>query len=158
MTPQFIMRIGGALYLKSKLNDAGQYVPQHPDAKWDTLEYQQRSIESEIECLRWSPGYAEPGYTDSKKGVLFANWNYFDNRTCNLLEKYGYETEWSDEWDQCENCQKAVRHSPDSYCWQPSFVLVGECTILCTKCFKEMEETVEEQTEEEQTEETEKEN
>jgi hypothetical protein len=84
--------------------------------------------------MNFADGYAEPGYTDPDKAVLFANWNYFPRGIDSILESYGYAIEWSDEWEVCEGCNKAVRTSPDSYGWQPSYALVNNCEIVCSDC------------------------
>jgi hypothetical protein len=88
---------------------------------------------SELENMGFASAYAEPGYTQPDKGILFANWNYFPNEVTALLEQYGYAIEWSDEWYTCE-CGKAVRTTADSYSWQPSYVMLHECEIVCLDC------------------------
>jgi hypothetical protein len=90
--------------------------------------------QSEIDNMNYAEGYAEPGYTDPNKCVLFANWNYFPRGIDSILENYGYAIEWSDEWSTCDGCNKAVRTSPDSYGWQPSYAIVNDCEILCADC------------------------
>lgn len=87
-----------------------------------------------IEYTEFSPAYAEPGYRDPAKGILFNNWNYFPARVTDLLERYGYEIEWSDEWSTCQECGKAVRTSPDSYGWQPSYFIMNDCELFCVDC------------------------
>jgi hypothetical protein len=89
---------------------------------------------SYIEDMNFADGYAEPGYTDPDKAVLFANWNYFPRGIDSILESYGYAIEWSDEWAVCEGCNKAVRTSPAFYRWQPSYALVNDCEIICSDC------------------------
>lgn len=100
--------------------------------------------------ITWSPGYAEPGYDAPENGVLFANWNAetrynetthkFEtvddtmSRIAKVAETAGYETEWYDEWSTCGDCGLAVRTSPDSYSWQPSYVVLNECELLCKGC------------------------
>jgi hypothetical protein len=84
--------------------------------------------------MGWSNEYAEPGYSDPKKGILFANWNKFSGDVTRLLENYGYEIEWSDEWSTCQECGKAIRMSPDSYGWQPSYFIMNDCELFCTAC------------------------
>jgi len=98
--------------------------------------------------------YGEPGYSlpEGGKGIIFSNWNTIrergqkedgtwgltgkeddtPERVGKLLERLGWDTEWSDEWTTCD-CGKAVRTSPDSYSWLPSFVL-GNGEILCKDC------------------------
>ncbi|GAG52478.1 unnamed protein product, partial [marine sediment metagenome] len=73
-------------------------------------------------------GYAEPGYSDPDSNVIaFGNWNAITEydgdkfqtiddapaRVASLLEKAGVELEWSDEWEFCGECGKAVRTKPD---------------------------------------------
>jgi hypothetical protein len=84
--------------------------------------------------MNYADEYAEPGYSQTAKGILFANWNYFPHGIDILLERYGYSIEWSDEWATCEACNRAVRTSADSYRWQPSYVLMHDCEIICTDC------------------------
>jgi hypothetical protein len=89
----------------------------------------------EIEDVQWSPGYAEPGYDDPKRGILFANWNDVSKRVCDLLERAGYSCEWQDEWSMCSECGKAVRTLADSYGWQQSFwIPENSGEIICNKC------------------------
>ena len=98
----------------------------------------------------WASDYAEPGYKTPNSGILFGNWNDKDRydpetKTCivisdlpsrfaKIAEYAGYAIEWSDEWITCEDCNKAIRTSPDSYSWSPNYVLIHECTILCHEC------------------------
>ena len=84
--------------------------------------------------IEWAEGYAEPGYDAPKHGVLFANWNRYPSRLTDILERAGYAIEWSDEWSTCEDCEKAVRTSPDSYSWSPACALIAECSIVCRNC------------------------
>jgi len=79
-----------------------------------------RSKRIEAENMRWAEGYAEPGYDQPKLGVLFANWNVFPSDAGDDLETLGYSLEWSDEWAICEDCNRAFRTEPDSFCWEPS--------------------------------------
>ena len=45
----------------------------------------------------------------------------------------GRTKEWADEWSMCADCGKAFRTSPNSYGWTPSYVLLGECDLVCRK-------------------------
>jgi len=105
-----------------------------------------RTAESLIDNLGWAPGYAEPGYTDPENAILFSNWNYFPRDIDKQLE--GYELEWEDEWSTCYHCGKAFRTSPDSYCWQPAYVALNDCELICRNCLKENPSWVEEYLEE----------
>lgn len=93
--------------------------------------------------------YAEHSYTGTLAAV--GNWNTVDRydavlrmrqpvrhgdlpaRVGNLLEKLGFDTEWSDEWTECEECGKLLRTQPDSHFWKPSYV-ASEDTLLCLNC------------------------
>ena len=108
--------------------------------------------------IEFHDGYAEPGYDGDL--VATGNWNnitrYDDEerrivtldetpgRVGSLLEKIGVEIEWSDEWDNCAECQKLFRISPDSYGWTRCWVEDGEDRV-CEECldyedhFKELE-------------------
>lgn len=93
------------------------------------------------------PGYAEPGYSDPEKGIVFGNWNPacgFDktqaeqrrdpvSKLARVLEANGFEPEWSDEWETCCECGKAVRASADCYSWTPYF-RIYDCGLVCLDC------------------------
>jgi hypothetical protein len=85
------------------------------------------------ENVQFAAEYAEPGYTNPESGILFANWNACSRRVMDLLEQAGYECEWEDEWTTCGECGKALRTSPDSYSWLPSYVDY-ECEYICHDC------------------------
>lgn len=125
MTPQFILR-------------ASLCRPPHCASKTDW----KRHAESEIENLGWANAYAEPGYDNPRKAILFANWNYFPRDISDTLERAGYAIEWSDEWTTCGDCGNAVRTSPDSYGYQPSYVILNDCEIVCHTCLLDNDSTV----------------
>jgi hypothetical protein len=97
--------------------------------------------------------YAEPGYDSPKSGILFANWNRsarYDETTrewittddtmprlAEIAEKAGYAIEWSDEWSTCDQCHRAVRTQADCYSWQPSYIIMAGCEIICKECLRE---------------------
>jgi len=118
MTPEYILR---------------KSLCRKPHCANEGPEANTRCAISELENMGYASAYAEPGYTQPDKGILFANWNYFPNEVTALLEQYGYAIEWSDEWYTCE-CGKAVRTTADSYSWQPSYVMLHECEIVCLDC------------------------
>jgi len=111
--------------------------------------------QSRIESIRvCSEGYAEPGYSDPESGLIaFGNWNEISrwdaaknesitiddtpSRVAALLEKLGVELEWSDEWAFCDQCNKAVRTSPDSYCWKRSYWQDDSGSVTCCDCIAE---------------------
>ena len=97
-------------------------------------------------------GYVEPGYTTPEKpgrAVLFGNWNHCAHfRTQKhyadlaVLERYGHELEWEDEWSTCVDCGKAFRTSPDSYSWKRSYWLKTDedgdgAEEVCVECVLE---------------------
>lgn len=106
---------------------------------------------SQIESITICIGYAEPGYSDPRSGLIaFGNWNAvtkYDGdkfvtvddapaRVAKLLEKLGVELEWSDEWTTCSACGKAIRTKPDSYSWQPSYTTTDD-GITCHECVED---------------------
>ncbi len=105
-------------------------------------------------------GYAEPGYNKFDESwcgiVAIGNWNSIDrynsetrenivvdNTACRLgdvLDKLGVELEWSDEWDECHECHRLVRTSPNSYSWTPSYYQIdGTSEKCCLDCMDEAE-------------------
>lgn len=93
-----------------------------------------RTAQMIIDNLVWASEYVEPGYDAPRKGILFADWNYFPAKVADLLESYGYTTEWEDEWSVCDDCYRAVRTQPDSWSWRPSYTLKNEGEIVCVEC------------------------
>ncbi len=77
--------------------------------------YDESARINEIENVGLAGEYGEPGYSNPKRGILFANWNKFCCEVTDLLERAGYEIERSDEWTTCGNCGVALRTSPDRY-------------------------------------------
>ncbi len=92
----------------------------------------QHSAQMHIDNLQYAASYAEPGYDDPAKGILFSDWNYFPRDLTDILETYGYAIEWEDEWSTCYECGKAVRTSPNCHNWTPSYVIEDE--IICKDC------------------------
>ncbi|RPI88744.1 MAG: hypothetical protein EHM41_00275 [Chloroflexi bacterium] len=81
------------------------------------------------------PGISEPGCTD-RPGIA-ANWNKVSDKLQSFVEnKLDIEVLWSDEWTACDDCGCAVRTSPDSYSWLPSYVRINDgCAIICRDCY-----------------------
>jgi hypothetical protein len=132
MTPQFILRAS----LCRTPFCAGPYeLRDTPLADWPIAarESYLGQADNMIECMDYCDGYAEPGYNDPPRGILFANWNYFYREIGDILERAGYAIEWEDEWTRCGGCKKALRTSPDSYSWQPSFITT-EDDCYCVEC------------------------
>lgn len=137
MTPQYILRkslcrpahcFSAFVPGQGYVND-GSRVDLHDDYE----KQRQRRAESEIENMGFAPKYAEPGYDDPIKGILFADWNVFARGVDRILERAGYAIEWSDEWTTCGDCGNAVRTQPDSWIWKPSYV-ISENGIYCKEC------------------------
>ena len=87
--------------------------------------------------------YAEcEHYTkDGKRPILFGNWNErgedssIPRLVAEWAEELGYTIEWGDEWALCDNCQKAVRTSPDGYSWRQGFITTDD-GVFCEYCVK----------------------
>lgn len=76
---------------------------------------------AEKHYAQFIPCYGEPGYMDTPRGVILADWNRIPRGLGDWLEKCGFSLEWSDEWT--EHAGKAYRTSPDSYGWRSSLLL-----------------------------------
>lgn len=149
MTPQYIMKKS----LCRKAHCFSSHVPEQgyigtgsnigADTKEEYVRQRMRSAQSEIDNMDIACGYAEPGYQDPAKGVIFANWNVFPSGIDRILEAYGYAIEWSDEWTACHGCNKAVRTSPDSWDWKPGWnqTAIENGEFLCLDCEPEVEES-----------------
>jgi len=92
--------------------------------------------------------YGEPGYRvsdDTTPIILFGDWwcrcdkkdggklhGLSDHHPMLFaqLEAQGVEFEWYDEWVVDHENDKAYRSEPDSYMWQPSYVLTDDCELL----------------------------
>ena len=74
--------------------------------------------------------YLEPGYNSPENGkIIFSDWNKFPQYVIELLELAGHVTEWYDEWMVTDN-GNAVRTSPDSYHWTPSYLITEDGYVL----------------------------
>ncbi len=100
----------------------------------DYLAQLQKTATAEIENLQFAKEYAELGYTNPTRGILFANWNHLPRELSDVLERYGYAIEWSDEWATCDDCSNAVRISADSYGWRRAYYMLDDCSIVCHEC------------------------
>lgn len=82
------------------------------------------------------PGIVEPGYDN--KPALADNWNDYPHNFTDWLEKYfDIKILWPDEWSYCCECYKAIRTKPDSYQWQPYYLWVSDCDLVCIDCLKD---------------------
>lgn len=123
--------------LEAARNDAARFDKQ----------YSTYAFSNNAENIGWSHEWADG--RDAPKGIAYANWNdiggygernqYSERartlmrRVCDLLERVGVEIEWSDQVDTCDDCGGLIQTSPDSYSWQPDFV-IGDGCITCEKC------------------------
>jgi hypothetical protein len=92
--------------------------------------------------------YAEPGYSQPESGIVFGNWNAacgFNvpkevqkrdpvSKLARVLEHFGFELEWEDEWTTCYDCGKAVRTQANSYSWTGHYRIMNECEVVCLDC------------------------
>ena len=73
--------------------------------------------------VRFASEYGEPGYDNPRAGILFADWNDCPRWLQHGLERCGFVLEWSDEWIEADETNKAYRTSPTSYGWLPYYVI-----------------------------------
>jgi hypothetical protein len=99
----------------------------------DYLRQLERDARSEVENMGFASHYAEPGYGQPRRGVVFANWNRLPRNIDAILERMGFAVEWSDEWSTCDDCNGAVRTEPDGYDWKPSYRIVDDA-LVCSGC------------------------
>jgi hypothetical protein len=138
LSPQFILKASLARKLKEVAQENAEAIANGETIyRHNSVESMKAGGESEIENLTWYQDYAEPGYSKrhDAKGILAANWNYFHRGVDDLLERAGFEVEWSDEWTACAECGKAVRTSGDCYAWQRFYILHEDSgDIICLNC------------------------
>ena len=60
--------------------------------------------------------------TDEQKQNLLGAWEPVSDAVKDLLGEWGF----SDEYRTCDACGEAIRTSPDSYNWQPDYVVVDD--------------------------------
>lgn len=65
--------------------------------------------------------------------IIAANWNEVDGRIPNLLERAGFEVEWSDTVARCDECNRAVETQPTHAEWKPRYHIF-DCAIVCERC------------------------
>ena len=107
--------------------------------------------------IDYADGYAEPGYTEPRRGIYLADWNdekrrgtdaeraagehwptvsTFRSRFADLLDRAGYAVEWSDEWIVCD-CGKAVRIQPTGWDWTPLYI-IRDGQFACRECWRDL--------------------
>lgn len=122
-----------------------------PSRRADYLDQLQRAADSELENLRYADAYAEVGHEQPRVGIIAADWNVFPTGVDATLEKLGYELEWSDCVDVCEDCNRMVTTEPTDYCWQPYYQFIEESraysdpyqsdsVLLCLDCLQDWAE------------------
>lgn len=111
-----------------------EYILRHDNRPPHCSNRPRESRIRDIDNITWAPDYADgEGMDKPAWGILFGNWNNFSRDACDALERAGYSLEWEDEWSTCDDCGKAVRTSPDSYGWQPTYFR-SDCGTLCQEC------------------------
>jgi hypothetical protein len=97
--------------------------------------------------VQWFESYADG--RDAPKGIVSANWNDLDRydpdtrsrvkvsdvprRVCALFERMGVEIEWCDQVTSCGGCGRCIQTEPDSYSWEPDYILT-DGDIYCAEC------------------------
>jgi hypothetical protein len=81
--------------------------------------------------IEFYSGVNEPGYGDVS--TLLGDWNRVPKKTITRIEKL-VNIEWLDEWSSCSDCGKLVRTNPDSYHWQPYYLIFNDCELVCLDC------------------------
>ena len=96
--------------------------------------------------LQYFDRYANPR-EDSGAGVLVANWNQFPRpgdqefnwgkgrKFQDILEKLGYQLEWSDQTERCDHCYGVIRTGMDYYGDSAHAVILGDDTV-CEDCIR----------------------
>lgn len=103
---------------------------------------------SERGDLDWYDAYADP-HQGAGKGILTANWNEFPrpgDHTFNwsakgrkfgdILERMGYQLEWSDQTSRCDHCGGAIQEQPHCYGDTAHYAMLGECDTVCENCIR----------------------
>jgi hypothetical protein len=109
--------------------------------------------------LDWFSAYADPR-EDSGKGILTANWNHFPRsaardshrteegrkaqdfnwgkgkRFGDVLERMGYQLEWSDQTDRCSHCDGCIHTDAQFYGDTSHYAVLGECDVVCEACIR----------------------
>jgi hypothetical protein len=141
MTPEYILRksLCRPAHCYSAREEGKGYTNRgdNPATKAEYDRQRRRTADSAIDNLQYAQDYAEPGYRTPKKGILFADWNIFPRGLDDILERYGYDVQWEDEWMTCGGCGKAVRSQGNSYHWQPSYAILHECELYCVECLQD---------------------
>lgn len=80
---------------------------------------------------------------DDKKVWVIGNWNgTMGGRLFKALERIGVDAEWSDQHDPCDDCGKLLETSPNSYSWQPNYLIDEECRYVCFDCLDVSDDSV----------------
>lgn len=81
-----------------------------------------------LDATAWD--YGEPGYKKEHPDncILFANWNGLPDHVMSAIEKQ-FDTEWSDEWINADETDKAYRTTGDCWSWTPFYWIDG-CEVI----------------------------
>lgn len=77
--------------------------------------------------------YADNRAEQPASGIIVGNWNKIPQRYQNYLERKGFELEWSDGVDSCDDCGHLVQTQPDCWFWRPDYWFSDSGTT-CNKC------------------------
>lgn len=88
-----------------------------------------------------------------KKYLIAANWNQWkrENRLQDVLEENDILMGYLDEYVGCSQCGKAIRVIPESYDWQPKYIILDleDCPeYICEDCVRDSIQIQEEMIEE----------
>jgi hypothetical protein len=106
-----------------------------------------RTTRAHLEDLCVYSGIVDRGY-DKYDCVVLCNWNtptHYDGeryveeddtlrRLSDLLERTGVYTDWKDEYDECSECGKLARTSPDCYSWEKAYIITDGGLLICRNC------------------------
>jgi hypothetical protein len=126
-----------------KAIEAARTVADSLDKRFETYQFSNAMAD-----VGWAEGWAD-GRESPKNGIVYANWNdprvttpvgrgeiKLMSRLGTVLEKMGVEIAWCDQVSTCSDCGLLIQTEPDSYSWQPEYV-VGDGCITCAKCLQD---------------------
>lgn len=128
-----------------------------PNRRLDTPWLALGELSHDSGAVNWYDGWSD----DPASGpVVAANWNHVRcsadaaltgpcqfgrqdvpggdvmDRLFDILERAGYDCQWSDEVTSCNSCYRAIRTEPDHHECKPKYV-VGDGEIVCTTCMED---------------------
>lgn len=119
-------------------------------------------LKDRIESWQTYPGYAREG-DDDVEVVVLGNYNnpyqkpdtragefeyteagYIIKKVQDIISAmYKVEFEWEDEWTNCQECNRVVRTSADSWGWEAYFVILRDSELYCIDCVKKSRDLLE---------------